>query len=744
MMFPNLRKLGIEKFQYKPNKNNYQPNMIPVKNIMNSVEYFSGIQLPKNYSEAIKFLKNLQNSQNIKLLQIVETLKLFKNIRLSLFPKFNLLVEAVKENNEFAFDFFLDYLQQNDSSQKDRIDYINSSNALNCEEGYNALQYAVYYEFQDMALKLIERGACYDTHVNEIGDTIVHSAARGGSLKVIMKLQQLGVDIFQRTQSKGLNLSTFEIACFEGNLHIMKYLLKMSDFEDQKKIDINEQNPVSKETPLHLGIRSRDYSVVKFLLIKGANKKLKNKENQTPLEFAIWKKEKIQNKLNERKELVGEEKIMEWECKIRHLDALISLLGHIKFINRLKLQTRVGPTKGMNKYSYILRIINILGFIGFIFILPFIDRFFVALVLFYSIYICSFICLFCSYKNDPGYIKQLGYQNYMIDQDNNQVISQKDIFVNNFWLLLCKKEFEELCLECCIIKPVRSKHCDFCNKCVAVMDHHCPFINNCVGAKNHGYFFFMLLTQVLSQFFILIACIVALIELQDNHIDDEHSHQLIDSCPQLFNPTIAYISISILIVQFIITCFPLFFILLHQFNILSNGLTSLEMRYKGKFDEQKKQEIDQNQPVTEIPNRTKSKQHPETRSNFTQQSTARLSHSNINENQEEEQPEILQDNLESTGDQDKESTYTLLSAQQKDIFKNKSINPINQKWYQNLKCMLFKNRKNELYFGDVELHRRILSQQEQRFSLTCSQQFSQKDCLSKAQSRNELLLQLNK
>ncbi|KAL4427541.1 hypothetical protein ABPG74_019497 [Tetrahymena malaccensis] len=718
--------------------------MISEEHNKNSVEYFSGNQLPKNQSEAIKILKSLSNSSNIKLLQIIEILKVYKGINLNKFPKFNLLVCAVKEDNEFAFDFILDYLWQADIPQSDKINYINSNKAQNCEEGYNALQYAVYYEFQGMALKLIERGACYDTHVNEIGDTIIHSAARGGSLKVIMKLQQLGVDIFQKTQNKGLNLSTFEIACFEGNLHIMKYLLKMSEFENEKKIDINEQNPVSKETPLHLGIRSRDYSIVKFLLIKGANKNLKNNENQTPLEFAVWKKEKVFKKLNERRESADEEQIMNWECKIKQLDALISLLGHIKFINRLKLQTRVGPTKGMNKYSYILRIINILGFIGFICILPFIDKFIVAIVIFYSIYLCSFFCLYRSYKNDPGYIKQLGYQNYLLDQENNQNISKKDIFVKNFWLLLCKKEFEELCLECCIIKPARSKHCDFCNKCVAVMDHHCPFINNCVGAKNHVFFFFMLLTQVLSQFCIIVACIIALIELQENDIEDEHSHQLIDSCPWLFNPTVAYISISILIIQFVITCFPLSFILIHQVNILSNGLTSLEMRYKGKFDEQKKQEIDQNQPITEVPNRTKSKQHPETRSNSTSQSTARLSHSNINEDQEDEQPEILQDNLESTGDQDKESIYTLLSAQQKDIFKNKSINPLKQKWYQNMKNMLFKNRNFEMYFVDEQLHRRIFSMQEQRFSLSCSQQFSEKDCLSKTQSRNQLNLQYSK
>lgn len=57
---------------------------------------------------------------------------------------------------------------------------------------------------------------------------------------------------------------------------------------------------------------------------------------------------------------------------------------------------------------------------------------------------------------------------------------------------------QTFCIQCMARKPLRSKHCRVCDRCIARSDHHCPWVWNCVGLNNHRQFIIFVSTLVLG------------------------------------------------------------------------------------------------------------------------------------------------------------------------------------------------------------------------------------------------------
>ncbi|KAK2078940.1 hypothetical protein QBZ16_002630 [Prototheca wickerhamii] len=53
---------------------------------------------------------------------------------------------------------------------------------------------------------------------------------------------------------------------------------------------------------------------------------------------------------------------------------------------------------------------------------------------------------------------------------------------------LAAGQWNQLCVACRIVRPLRAKHCGVTGRCVELYDHYCPWVGNVIGARNRGSF----------------------------------------------------------------------------------------------------------------------------------------------------------------------------------------------------------------------------------------------------------------
>ena len=69
------------------------------------------------------------------------------------------------------------------------------------------------------------------------------------------------------------------------------------------------------------------------------------------------------------------------------------------------------------------------------------------------------------------------------------------------------------CFRCEFIRPIRSKHCYDCDRCVMKFDHHCPMVANCVGGKNHRFFLAFITFETITVFWCFLMALKTLFKL---------------------------------------------------------------------------------------------------------------------------------------------------------------------------------------------------------------------------------------
>ncbi|KAI1297149.1 Palmitoyltransferase ZDHHC17 [Halotydeus destructor] len=429
-------------------------------------------------------------------------------------------------------------------------------------ENVTLLHWASINNRKDIVKYFLAKGSEVNAVGGDLQSTPLHWAVRQGHLAMTVLLMQNGADA-SLVDGEGCN--SLHLASQFGHTAIVAYLAAKGNEIDAPDVNgmtalmwscyristndptrllismgagLNKFDQRHRNTPLHWAVYSRNSNAVSHLLKSNVNIFAKNAAGDTPAEMArklkiTWLAARLDEAVHDKEitsksllvRLFKDKKCRYWIMMIFPFAAYF-VLGTIfnaemSLLAKVLLLIAIFCTVGFSsKYYFDDRMYNILPiaiYLGTLFwmVVTFVVYFFPYLS---PLAIFSFVILvtilnynfFKTWKGDPGSIPT-GH-----DERRRTIIQLSE-----------GKGFDPawFCSTCLVQKPLRSKHCSFCNRCVARFDHHCPWVGNCVGYSNHKHFVIYLMALFsLCVFFIYAAVQFWSIQIHEHKEAKEHDY----------------------------------------------------------------------------------------------------------------------------------------------------------------------------------------------------------------------------